>query len=126
MCIPMLAALTGCPFVLPYIEVEENVEPTITQSSPGDGQVLRMERQQEIAFVLVQDDDVDLDYVWVIDGFGVQGSATPVRTGNQVGSQLVIDRQEAYDGRELSVTVYDPQGASDRRAWPIEVPESAQ
>ncbi|MCB9778207.1 MAG: hypothetical protein H6742_06570 [Alphaproteobacteria bacterium] len=121
-----MAALTGCPFVLPFIEVEENVPPAITQSSPGEDQTLFMEREQEVVFVLVQDDDLELDYVWVIDGFGVQGSATPIQAGSQVGSQLVVERLEAYDGRELSVTVYDEQGASDRRAWPIEVPESAR
>lgn len=119
--------MMGCPFFLPFIEVEQNVPPTIDFSSPGDGDTLVIQTEQYTAFVLVQDpDDTELTYSWSIEGFGDQPGAVPVQSEGLRGSQFTITRKTEYDGRELTVIVYDPAGESDMRSWPIQVLEASQ
>ncbi|NOY28105.1 MAG: hypothetical protein GXP62_19745 [Oligoflexia bacterium] len=120
----LLPMTTGCPFFLPFIEVEQNVPPSIDYSSPGEGDTLEIKTEQYTAFVVAQDpDDTDLSFFWTIDGYGTQGDAVAIRSGTQIGSQLTISRDQNYDQHILTVIVYDPQGASDQRSWPIEVLE---
>lgn len=123
----MCPSLTGCPFVLDFIEVEQNVPPVITQSSPGLDQDLIFRTDQYTAFVVVLDqDDTELDFVWTIETLGIQPDAVPVRSGDLLGSQLTLTRDEDLDGLLLQVTVYDPAGATDQRAWTIVVEEASQ
>lgn len=123
LCLPNLV---GCPFVLDFIEVEQNVAPQITQSSPGLDQPLEFSTEQYTAFVVVRDpDDTDLQFVWSIEpSKGVQSDAVPIRSGDLLGSQLTIIRDVELDEQRLVVTVYDPAGATDRREWDIVVPEA--
>lgn len=112
--------MTGCPFVLPFIEVEQNVPPAILDSRPGDGLPVEIETDQYTAFVVAQDpDDLELTFVWDIEAFGIQPQAVPVRTGDLQGSQLTIQADAAYNDKVLTVTVYDAAGATASRSWTI-------
>lgn len=114
--------LSGCPFMLPLIEVDLNVPPTIAQSRPGDGDPVVIETGSYTAFVIARDpDDTELSFFWEISGLGVQPNATPLQDGALLGSQLTIAADSDYDGRVLTVFVIDPQGATVQRSWPITV-----
>ena len=117
--------MTGCPFALPFIQVEQNVPPSIIHSNPPADQDLVMQLPQYPAFVVVTDDDTDLNYVWSIDHFGAQGGATPL-TGGAMGSQITLTRNDGYNGQHLTVFVFDPAGASDEQSWKIVIPENTQ
>lgn len=127
-CLFCAPSLTGCPFVLDFIEVEQNVPPEIINSSPGEGEDLVFATSEYKAFVIVRDDTVDqLDFFWTIEpDLGIQPNAVPVPGGENMASQLTLTRDEALNGKELVVTVYDPQGATAERAWTIVVPEVDQ
>ncbi len=114
--------LTGCPFVLPFIEVDLNVPPTIEHSSPGEGETLVIDTPQYTAFVIARDpDDTELSFFWEISDLGVQPNATPLQDGTLLGSQLTVEAKADYDGHTLTVFVIDPQGATTQRSWPITV-----
>lgn len=108
--------------MLPFIEVDLNVPPTIAQSRPGDGDPVVIETGSYTAFVIARDpDDTELSFFWEISGLGVQPDATPLQDGALLGSQLTIAADPDYDGRVLTVFVIDPQGATVQRSWPITV-----
>lgn len=116
--------LNGCYFFLPFIEVTQNVPPTIDLSSPADGSDLVFQGEQYTAFVIALDEDGDsLSFVWTLEGHGEQAYAVPFQSEGFQGSQLTLQREAEYDGRVLSVNVYDPQGDSARRSWTIDLSE---
>ncbi len=123
----ILPMLSGCYFFLPFIEVTQNVPPTIDLSSPADGSDLVFRGEQETAFVIALDEDGDsLSFVWTIEGHGEQPYAVQFQSEGLQGSQLTLVREADFDDRVLSVSVYDPQGDSARRSWTIDVPEGSQ
>ena len=79
-----------------------------------------------VAWVSVYDPDEDdvMEYLWTISGLGPQGSAQTFVSGNYQGSSIQLAQDSQFNTRVLTCTVYDSQGASDRRSWTIEV-ESA-
>lgn len=118
--------MTGCFYFLPFVEVEQNVPPTIEYSSPAAGDPLVFQTEQYIAFVVAEDENgvADLTFTWSIDSFGVQPDAVPVQAGkNQIGHQLTLPRDAAFDGHTLTVQVTDPSGETAMMQWPIQVPE---
>lgn len=119
--------LSGCPFVLPFIPVEQNVPPTIIDSSPGEGEILVVENAEAKAFVIVTDpDDLDLTFVWEITREGIQPDAITSRSEDYLFSQLTVEQDPDYDQKTLSVTVYDPSGSFAERSWTIDIPEGVQ
>ncbi len=125
LCIAISPMLHGCYFFLPFVEVTRNVAPTIDFSSPAEGEPLRFQGPQETAFVFAQDEDGDaLSFVWTLEGYGVRPEAVPFQSGELQGSQLSLQQDLDFDGRELTVSVYDPAGASARRSWVIEILEA--
>ncbi|MCK6502628.1 hypothetical protein L6R53_04405 [Myxococcota bacterium] len=122
----ILPTAQGCFYFLPFIEVEQNVPPTIEYSSPGAGETLVFQTEQYVAFVVAEDLNGagDLTFLWSIDSFGVRADAVPVQAGeNQLGSQLTLARDVAFDGHVLTVQVTDPAGETAMLQWPIQVPE---
>lgn len=120
-CLTLCSALSGCYFFLPFIEDTQNVPPVIDVSSPAEGGDLVFQGEQYTAFVIALDDDGDtLSFVWTIEGHGIQANAEPFQSSGLQGSQLQLQRQADYDGRTLSVNVYDPSGESARRSWIID------
>ena len=118
--------MTGCFYFLPFVEVEQNVPPTIEYSSPAAGDPLVFQTEQFIAFVVAEDENgaADLTFLWSIDSFGVRADAVPVQAGaNQIGSQLTLPRDADFDGHTLTVQVTDPSGETATMQWPIQVPE---
>lgn len=125
LCITFGPMLHGCYFFLPFVEVTRNVAPTIDFSSPAEGEPLRFQGPQETAFVFAQDEDGDaLSFVWTLEGYGIRPEAVPFQSGELQGSQLSLQQDMDFDGRELTVSVYDPAGASARRSWVIEILEA--
>ena len=122
------APLAGCFYPGPIVAEDVNKPPELRASYPEAGEPLILDLPQKAAFVFVYDanDPLELEFRWTITGFGVQGQAVPVTGDNEQGSQLLVLRDEAYDGRTLSVRVTDSYGAAENFEWPIVVPEVVQ
>lgn len=116
---------TGCPFVLPLIEEQENEAPVIVESDPRDGEELELRMEGTVAFVVVEDaNDIDqVTFLWTIERSGEQGSTTPIVDGPRRGSALRLDPDPRFEGRLLTVRATDGFGESARREWILRVPE---
>lgn len=124
----MGALLTGCPFVLPLIEEQENLTPVIVESDPREGAELELSMSDTVVFVVAEDaNDIDqVTFLWTIERSGEQGNTTPIVDGPRRGSALRLSPDPRYDGRLLTVRATDSFGASARREWVIRVPEGAR
>ena len=123
----MFMGLQGCFYWLPFVEVEPNMPPEITNSSPADGAPVIVNGDGATVFVVVQDenDPENLVYIWSVEGLG-QVPHTPLVAGTLHGSSVELEARPEYDGRILDCWVYDSYGASSDREWSIEVPEEAR
>jgi hypothetical protein len=117
--------LAGCFSPWTIVEEDINKPPEIRASYPTTGEDFVLDLPEKTAFVFVYDanDPLDIEFRWTIQGFGVQGSAVPIQGDNEQGSQLLVTRNEAYDGRELSVRVTDGFGEAVSIEWTIDIPE---
>jgi len=116
--------MPGCFFWLPFQEIKPNEPPQIEYSSPEVSDIFRIDTKEGgVAWVSVYDPDEDdvMEYLWTISGLGPQGSAQTFVSGNYQGSSIQLPQDSQFDTRVLTCTVYDTQGASDRRSWTIEV-----
>lgn len=120
--------LTGCPFVLPLIEEQENLSPVIVESDPREGAELELTMSDTVVFVVAEDaNDIDqVTFLWTIERSGEQGNSTAIVDGPRRGSALRLAPDPRYDGRLLTVRATDSFGASARREWVIRVPEGAR
>lgn len=120
--------LSGCPFVLPLIEEQENLTPVIVESDPREGAELELTMNDTVVFVVAEDaNDIDqVTFLWTIERSGEQGNTTPIVDGPRRGSALRLAPDPRYDGRLLTVRATDSFGASARREWVIRVPEDAR
>ena len=120
----MVFVMPGCFFWLPLNELEPNEPPQIEYSSPEQSEVFRIDTTQGgVAWVSVFDPDEGdvMEYLWTISGLGPQGSSQTFVSGNYQGSSIQLPLDTQLNARVLTCTVFDSQGASDRRSWSIEV-----
>ena len=120
--------LTGCPFVLPLIEEQENQPPVIVESDPRQAAELELSAEGTVAFVVVEDaNDIDqVTFLWTIERSGEQGNTTPIVDGPRRGSALRLDPDPRFDGRLLTVRATDGFGETARREWVLRVPEASR
>ena len=114
----------GCFFWLPFEHEQPNEPPVIEFSSPEASEVFEIDTDQGgVAWVSVYDPDEGdvMDYMWTVSGLGPQGTAQSFVSGNYQGSSIQLPRDNQLHGRVLTCTVFDLEGASDRRSWTIQV-----
>ena len=132
----MLAWLTisttssGCFFFLPLEEIPVNEPPSITEGYPAVGDTIVISQPQVSVVAIVRDEDSleNLYHRWSISTAGLQTNwyLTDGVGANAVANTLMLDQNEAYDGKTLTLVVEDPSGASARAEWTLQVNGSAQ
>jgi hypothetical protein len=121
---------SGCFFFLPFDEIPVNEPPTITEGYPAIGETIVISQAQVsvVAIVRDQDDLENLYHRWTISNAGLQTNwyITDGVGANAVANTLMVDNNEAYDGKTLSLVVEDPSGAFARAEWTLQVNGSTQ
>jgi len=118
----ILLWVPGCFVWLPIVEVDPNMPPEITASSPPADATVVVSASGATVFIVVDDpnDPESLIYLWSIHGKG-QVPDTPLVTAGLNGSQVDIAADPDFDGRQLEVWVSDSYGAKDSRSWTLNV-----
>ena len=116
---------SGCFFFLPLDRVEENMPPEIIASSPAAGDPVELSLPINRVFVLVNEpDDDDIACQWSIDSVGDLGPGEPTQSDDIKGCQISLEQESDYDGRTLTVRVFDlPARDMADQSWEIVLPE---
>lgn len=120
----LLLMQSGCFYTLPFVEVEDDVPPEITITSPSAGDTLVISGPTAMAFVSAVDPDDDALFCqWFIEGYQDLGAGTPISNGDQLGCYIYVNNDADYDGRTLRCIIFDDSHESDEVIWPIDVLE---
>ena len=114
----------GCFYTLPFVEIEDNVPPTITISSPAAGEPLVISSSAAMAWVAATDpDDSTLSCQWFVDGYKDLGAGIPIVDDDLPGCYIYVENDPDFDGRTLRCIILDASAAFDEIRWPIDVLE---
>ncbi len=122
----------GCYFWMPLVEEQVNKPPEIVSSFPEPDQMLELNTDPTVAWVVVEDenDPESLDYLWTIENIGPQPwEPLPFYGDDQniYGSMIRITPDPIlHHGRRLRAQVTDGFGATAVAEWDLSVPEEAR
>lgn len=112
--------LSGCFYVGPMPDWEDNLPPRVLASNPADGEPIVLGPTGRQVMVVVNDPDPDdtvtLTWWYSLDGY--IGDAVPFPDGSAVD----VPWDPELDGQELRCLMYDDAGHDVNLAWPLEVP----
>ena len=112
--------LSGCFYLGPMPDWEDNLPPRVLASNPADGEPIVLGPSGRQVMVVVTDPDPDdaVTITWWYSLDGYIGDAQPFPDGSAVN----LPGDPELDGQELRCLLYDEAGHDVNLAWPLEVP----
>ena len=105
----LMVLLVGCEAKID----DSDLPPQIVAAYVDDGAVIRLFDEFTTVWVQVYDENPDsLAYAWSVDGSALRDTLT------NEGSQVILQKDESYDGATLQCVVSD-DSAETKITWPL-------